>query len=253
MAVSKKKPMHSVLTETFRKYIMSGNWPPGFYLPTEQELCESYSTSRTTIRKALENLIQEGLIARKAGKGTWVLEPRDEMDVWRITGGSLEYPFPDLLKLRVLSTATIIADPTDPKHSEFKANEILTRIELLRVLNETPLTLSYIFMPEAEAKMVLEALEREDEIYLFRILERVSGRRAMEIKDSITAVVVGGDVAEKLDISPGTPLLFLEKRVVKDTDDRIMLTSHVYIRSELQKLSIYRTREDNLSLKRRKR
>lgn len=243
MAVSKKKPMHRVLTETFHKYITEGHWPPGFFLPTERDLCEGFSASRTTIRKSLEHLIQEGLIARKAGKGTWVLEPQDETDVWRITGSNIEYPFPDLLRIRILSTATVIADPSDPKLAEFTENEILTRIELLRVLHETPLTLSYLFMPEADANLVLEALERDAEIYLFRILERVSGRRAIEIKDDILAVIAARDVAEKLDISPGAPLLFLNKRIITDTDGRIMLTSQVYIRSDLQKFSIYRTRE----------
>ncbi len=243
MASQKKKPLHQVLTDTFRKYIVEEDWTPGFFLPTEQELCVRFSASRTTIRRAMENLMQEGLIARRAGKGTWVLETDDEKDTWRIEGISLEYPYPELIKVRILSTANVIADPSDPTLAGFTDNEILTRIEILRVLNETPLTLSYIFMPETDAKKVLDSFDGESDVYLFQVLERVSGRRAQEIQDSISAVVAAGDVAAKLEVSPGTPLSFLNNRIVMDADGQIMLVAQLYLRSDLQKISIFRTRE----------
>ncbi|MBW2052988.1 MAG: GntR family transcriptional regulator [Deltaproteobacteria bacterium] len=235
--------MHKILSDKFRSYISDGKWTPGSILPTEQELCDQFSASRTTIRKALDTLMNEDLIERKAGRGTWVRETEGNQEVWRIEGSSLEYPFPELITVKILSTANVVADPSDPLLARFEKNEMLIRIEVLRVLNDTPLTLSYIFMSEEDAKKALASFEGESDLYLFQVLERVTGRKAQEIQDSISAVVASGDVAEKLEVSPGTPLSFLNNRTVTDTDGRIMLVAQLFLRSDLQKISIFRTRE----------
>ena len=48
-------PLFQQLAETLRAAIDAGEYPPGSRLPTENELCERYSVSRVTVRKALEN------------------------------------------------------------------------------------------------------------------------------------------------------------------------------------------------------
>lgn len=55
-----------------RKAIESGSLVDGDQLPTERELAESYSASRSTIRNALNILEREGLLIRKVGSGTYV-------------------------------------------------------------------------------------------------------------------------------------------------------------------------------------
>lgn len=50
----------------------SGAWPPGHRLPTERALCEQFSISRSTVRRALTDLKEQGLIAQRVGSGTYV-------------------------------------------------------------------------------------------------------------------------------------------------------------------------------------
>lgn len=52
--------------------ILSGKYPVGHYLPTENELCELFTASRDTIRKALQLLTKEGLIKKMQGRGSQV-------------------------------------------------------------------------------------------------------------------------------------------------------------------------------------
>ncbi|SJZ97266.1 GntR family transcriptional regulator, trehalose operon transcriptional repressor [Pilibacter termitis] len=56
------------------KKILSGSFPAGSYLPSENELKEEFLVSRETIRKALNLLMNAGLIQKKQGKGSMVIE-----------------------------------------------------------------------------------------------------------------------------------------------------------------------------------
>ena len=61
-------PLFQQLAATLRAAIDAGEYPPGSRLPTENELCERYSVSRVTVRKALDELSQGEFLVRKPGK-----------------------------------------------------------------------------------------------------------------------------------------------------------------------------------------
>ncbi len=67
-------PLYKQILNLLRAYIASGDCPAGARLPTEAELEEELGVSRVTIRQAMNEAVQEGLVVRKAGKGTYVAE-----------------------------------------------------------------------------------------------------------------------------------------------------------------------------------
>ena len=68
-------PLYFQLQQILRKKILSGKISSEEPLPTETELCKEYGVSRTTVRQAFAALLNEGLITRIAGKGTFINEP----------------------------------------------------------------------------------------------------------------------------------------------------------------------------------
>lgn len=64
--------LYLTLKDQLLKNIIAGTYTNGFVLPTEHELCETYELSRVTVRKALDELKKEGLIASVQGQGTVV-------------------------------------------------------------------------------------------------------------------------------------------------------------------------------------
>lgn len=68
--------LYSKIEQYIREGINSGRWRAGDVLPKEIELCEMFGVSRPTVRTALSNLVQEGLITRTKRKGTVVKEWR---------------------------------------------------------------------------------------------------------------------------------------------------------------------------------
>ncbi len=62
----------TVFTQLQMKIIF-GEWPEGYRIPTEMELCQLYAVSRVTIRRALDGLVEQGYITRTRGRGSFVL------------------------------------------------------------------------------------------------------------------------------------------------------------------------------------
>ncbi len=68
--------------------IQKGYYVVGDYLPSENELCSTFSITRTTARKALEELMKEGFIGRQHGKGSIVRERRQSLGLLTVKGFS---------------------------------------------------------------------------------------------------------------------------------------------------------------------
>jgi GntR family histidine utilization transcriptional repressor len=70
-----KFPQFEVIKQYVRGHINSGRWPVGTRTPSENELSASFSVSRMTARRALQELAQEGLLTRAPGLGSFVAQP----------------------------------------------------------------------------------------------------------------------------------------------------------------------------------
>jgi len=64
-------PLHQQVAEEIRRLILTGEWPASRRIPSEAALCEASQLSRNTIRQALQTLENEGLVIRRAGKGSF--------------------------------------------------------------------------------------------------------------------------------------------------------------------------------------
>lgn len=69
-------PLHARISEEIRKRIISGEYAPGEQLPSEQQLITQFDVSRITVRRAIANLVSQGLVTSHHGKGVFVKEQR---------------------------------------------------------------------------------------------------------------------------------------------------------------------------------
>lgn len=83
-----QSPLYQQLMTRLKNDIMAGVYPPGARIPSEQLLCDTYGVSRVTVRKAMLDLVQEGLLVRRQGKGTFVADERIRRDLLQITSFS---------------------------------------------------------------------------------------------------------------------------------------------------------------------
>lgn len=83
-----QSPLYQQLMLRLKNDIIAGVYPSGGRIPSEQVLCDTYHVSRVTVRKALLDLVQEGLLVRRQGKGTFVADKRLQKDLHHITSFS---------------------------------------------------------------------------------------------------------------------------------------------------------------------
>ena len=69
-------PLYEQLRVALRERLDSGVLDPGERLPSEAELCRKYGVSRITVRRAVDELVEEGILERRQGKGTFVAPKR---------------------------------------------------------------------------------------------------------------------------------------------------------------------------------
>ncbi|MEK6264020.1 MAG: trehalose operon repressor [Clostridium sp.] len=68
------KKLYTDIYENIKNNIVKGNYKPGEKLPSENDFCKEFGTSRGTVRKALDMLAEQGLVNSLHGKGVYVLE-----------------------------------------------------------------------------------------------------------------------------------------------------------------------------------
>src|SRR3954463_4592010 len=86
IAKGPRLPYYAQLAAILRKAISDGDWPPGFALPSEADLCSMFGLSRTAVRQALAELSAEGLVHKEKGRGSFVRGPRAGFVVQELRG-----------------------------------------------------------------------------------------------------------------------------------------------------------------------
>ena len=123
-------PVYEQIAQAIRRQILDGDLPPGSRLPSESILCERFSVTRGTVRRALQVLTHEGHLRSYQGKGTFVTAQDDKRILWgfgsltdRLQGSSdqararvIEHgvvtrqnrPFLRLKRLRLIESNTVV-------------------------------------------------------------------------------------------------------------------------------------------------
>ena len=73
------EPLYRQLMARIRDDVSSGVYPAESQIPSEQEMCARYSVSRVTVRRAISELTDEGILRKQQGKGTFVMERGNEL------------------------------------------------------------------------------------------------------------------------------------------------------------------------------
>jgi len=142
-----KVPLYYQLYQILLDQIRSGVLQPEDMLPSEAELVEEFNLSRSTVRQALDMLVNDGLIHRRRGQGTFVATPTIEQNLSRIIS------FWEDMRQRGLRPATkvlsseLVAAPEDIAAAlQIKAGEELANIVRLRLADDEPMSVEHSFL-----------------------------------------------------------------------------------------------------------
>ena len=203
-------PFYIQIIDSIVDYIEVNELPPGYKLPPESELCQSYNVSRTVVRQALNELVHKGLITRVKGKGTFISEPKIHESLFHeLTGFYQDMEKKGLEpKSKVLEQELIPASKKVSMYLEIPENETVIMINRLRFINDEPIVLVTTYLPYS---MVPDLIEVDlSNISLYVYLENECGLQIARGKRFLEAVPANQLEAENLNIGLGSPLLMLD-------------------------------------------
>ncbi|WP_430782105.1 GntR family transcriptional regulator [Actinoplanes sp. G11-F43] len=217
-------PIYFQIGRRLEEAIDRGELVPGERIPTEIELADSLDISRPTIRRAIEELVDKGLLTRKRGVGTRVTDVQVRRRV------ALTSLFDDLAaagrqpQTRVLAYETDCADRHAARMLGLAADERLVHCERLRLADGMPLALLRNWLPPRFAGLNGDALATRS---LYRLMGEWNGRPAVA-KQRITAKAATPAQARLLDIGPHTPLISMQRTSFDSTGAAVEYSDHLY-------------------------
>ena len=220
-------PLYYRVREALRERILSGELAPGSPIPSETELIERYSVSRTTVREALLPLVQEGLLYRKQGKGTFVAARRFQEQLGALTGFTEEMEARGLRAgARLLSIDPMTLNAREAGMLDLPLGAPAYRIVRLRLANDEPLCVeTNVFPYEIGLRL---AQERLDDSGYYALLEERYGIRLSHAEQSIEARPATAEEARLLNWRRGAPMLVIERVTSDVTGWRIELARDSY-------------------------
>jgi DNA-binding GntR family transcriptional regulator len=208
------KPIYVQIYQQLKREIAAGSYVEGDLLPSENELCNRHNSTRMTVRKALQELVQDGYIYRKQGKGSIVSSTRKSLGLLSIKGwtdvvaGSNKHGNTELIEkisLRKLDTSTF-------QHIMMEVDESndFHYIKRLRSVDNEAIMLEETYVPSID----LPGFENEPllEGSLFKTLYTNYGIDVVNMVQEIRAVACNQHTAALLNIPKQTPMLHILRR-----------------------------------------
>jgi GntR family transcriptional regulator len=203
-------PLYAALESQLAAGIGGGEFPVGTQLPTEEQLIQRFSVSRTTVRKAIQNLSERGLIEIRRGTGTFVAQPKITQDLTELTGFVEDMEaLGHTASARLIDRRVVSADACVAEHLRMAVGTTVMRIQRVRIANGIAMSFDETFLPlHIGEQIVRHDLEANP---IFALLEQRYGIALLEADYNLEAVSATCDVAAALSVQVGSPIFLIER------------------------------------------
>ncbi len=206
-------PAYRKLHQRLRDQILGGEYEIGGLLPSENELSREYSINRMTVRQALKELVHEGLIEKRAGKGSIVTATRKTLGLLSFKGFSEVTGAREMEATTVnLEPATIGVWPSPFFYTLTDAEQKVGCIELkrLRSVHEHPVMVEHTFIPNLDLPGLVTGLQQNGS--LFGYLQSTFKVEVQTLEQDIQAIGAPAGYAAHLQIEPHQPILHIYRK-----------------------------------------
>ena len=182
---------------------------PGDPISSEREFSEKYDISRMTVRQAINNLVNEGILVRKRGKGTFVAEQKVEQPLSGLTSFSEDMRSRGLKPLtKILSFQQINSDKSIAAKLKIAEGVPVYEVSRLRLADESPMALEISYLP---ANIITDLTE--DTVYasLYEYIENELNLQISHATQTLESSLAQKSECSILQIEEGDPVLLIER------------------------------------------
>jgi GntR family transcriptional regulator len=222
-----KLPLYAQLKEIIIAAIARGDQAPGDQIPSQRILCERYGMSHMTVRRAISELINEGVISAIPGKGLYVTERKQPAESGPLTGFTEEMARRGMLVASKILAAEIVGASTVLASAlSVAVGTPLVHLRRLRLTDGEPMALQSSYLPHALCPgLIGHDLERGA---LFAVLRDVYGLRLADGTRTVEAALADVDQARLLGLALPAPLLVVEQLTYLDSGQAIEFVRTAY-------------------------
>ena len=220
-------PLHTQLRNLLRQQILGDELAAHEQLPSEREFCERHGVSRITVRRALGELQNEGLIYTSVGKGTYVAVPRLNEELQPLSSFTEDMRRRGMTaSSRVLEKAVLPADDGLATRLGVPAGSAVIKLYRLRLTDGIPIAIQTTWLPHHACPTLLHHdLETRS---LFDILRQEYGLRLARGETNIGAALAGPDELRLLELHPPAAVLISEQTTFLDNGEVIEFVRSVF-------------------------
>ena len=225
---AERAPLFEAVGAALKREIASGRFAGTDVLPGERELSEMLDVSRTTLRRAIAGLVDEGVLAHRHGAGTFVRRnpPHVEQPLSRLTSFTEDMQLRGLTaSSRVIEQGTFLPTPEEAMMLGVGPGESVYRLARLRLADGVPMAIDHAAVP---LRFLNGAYAPEDSLYA--ALES-SGFRPVRALQRLRAIIIDPAEAALLEIAPGSPALDIQ-RIAYVADGRCVEFTRSFYRSD---------------------
>jgi DNA-binding GntR family transcriptional regulator len=207
------QPRYRQVAQTLINEIESGRYPVGDLMPTEMELCGQFGASRFTVRAAIKQLVEMGLVSRQAGVGTKVLGATARPGYRQVMQGMADLQqYTAETELEIVDTKMVTVSGALCKQLGAKPGESWLRLDCLRRLEAQkapPICFVEIYIHPAFR--AVRDLGGRSTVPVYLRIEEQFGEKIVEVQQQIRSVSLSGSLATKLRAKTGSPALLITR------------------------------------------
>ncbi len=218
-------PLYLQLAVHLEKLVHKGLSDGLLALPSERKLAEDSGVSRITARKAIEHLVNQGLVVKRHGSGNYI-KPRIEQPVSKLVSFSEELKHRGFTpSSQWLSRTLGPATPEQQLALQLAPTSVVTRLERLRLADQVVMAYEYSVLPESVVPFPAAVGES---LYAYLKTRDLAPVRAIQ---HIRATSAGEGLAAKMGVDPHQALVFVSRTGFSQAGQPVELT-HSYCHSD---------------------
>jgi len=222
------KPLYQVVVESVLSQVESGQLQANERLPSESELCQIHGVGRNTVRRAISELVNDGVLRTVPGVGTFVGDSRLDKTAEYLFGFTQEMRFlGKKVASQVLEAKIIGADPFLSRRLQIQLGADVVFLYRVRFMNDEPTAIERSYLPYELCPDILKHDFSTDSLY--EILSTVYAQRPDHAEQVIEAKLATSEVARLLDLTPPA-VVFVFHRETRLASGRVI----EYVDSELR-------------------
>ena len=212
-------PLYQAIANTLKTAIRQGQYPVGKSLPTEKQLCKQFSASRHTVREALRQLAEMGMITRKQGSGTQVQssEPRLSF-IQQVSSIDELLHYGAETRFEILDSQELNADEKLAKLLDCRVGEPCLRFYGIRysTRHTDPVCVTEVFMPVTHSRTSARMSDLQHVV--FEIRRDLDLSNLGKVEQNISAVNTNKKDSNVLKVTTGAVALQTTRRYFDNKD-----------------------------------